>query len=89
MPLYRYHCLSCDGTDHRVAGLDDQVAICTECGDLMLRDDQDVFRPYFRPAAEPDPWADGPVLIISPEPAQVSRPETDENLEAHRPQRLR
>jgi hypothetical protein len=89
MPLYRYRCLSCNASDHRVAGLDDHVALCTECGDLMLRDDQDVFRPYFWPVSEPDPDAVAPILTISPEHGQVSRRETDETLDSPRPHRLR
>jgi hypothetical protein len=30
-----------------VAGLDDHMALCTQCGGLMLRLDEDVFQPYF------------------------------------------
>jgi hypothetical protein len=30
-----------------VAGLDDHTALCTQCGSLMLRLDEDVFQPYF------------------------------------------
>ena len=47
MPIYEYQCMDCRGQDERVAGLDDQTAICVQCGGLMLRLDEDVFRPYF------------------------------------------
>ncbi len=47
MPIYEYQCVDCRGVDERVAGLDDQTAICVQCGGLMLRLDEDVFRPYF------------------------------------------
>ncbi|MDI6852893.1 MAG: zinc ribbon domain-containing protein [Deltaproteobacteria bacterium] len=47
MPIYQYQCVDCSRPDHRVAGLDDNTAICMHCGGLMLRLDEDVFRPYF------------------------------------------
>ena len=47
MPIYEYECVDCGGVDQRVAGLDDQTAICTQCGSLMLRLDEDVLQPYF------------------------------------------
>jgi putative FmdB family regulatory protein len=47
MPVYEYQCVDCGELDLRVAALDDQTAICTGCGSLMLRLDEDVFRPYF------------------------------------------
>jgi len=47
MPVYEYQCVDCGVLDQRVAGLDDQTAICTRCGSLMLRLDEDVFQPYF------------------------------------------
>ena len=47
MPLYAYQCLDCAGGDTRVAGLDDHTALCVRCRGLMLRRDEDVFRPYF------------------------------------------
>ncbi|MFZ5452870.1 MAG: hypothetical protein ACOZF2_13520 [Thermodesulfobacteriota bacterium] len=47
MPLYTYQCLDCAGVDHRLAGLDDHTALCTKCRGLMLRRDEDVFKPYF------------------------------------------
>jgi len=50
MPLYEYRCIDCSATDHRVAGIDDHTALCVECGGLMLRLDEDVFR-----GLEPDP----------------------------------
>ncbi len=30
-----------------MAGCDDYTALCAHCGGLMLRLDEDVFRPYF------------------------------------------
>ncbi len=47
MPVYEYQCLDCSGVDQRVAGLDDQTAVCARCRGLMLRLDEDVFQPYF------------------------------------------
>ena len=47
MPIYEYQCVDCEGRDQRVAGLDDHTALCTQCGGLMLRLDEDIFRPYF------------------------------------------
>jgi putative FmdB family regulatory protein len=47
MPIYQYQCVDCGGLDLRVAGLDDHTALCAQCGALMLRLDEDVFRPYF------------------------------------------
>jgi len=47
MPLYAYQCLDCGSRDERVAGLDDQTALCVQCRGVMLRRDEDVFGPYF------------------------------------------
>lgn len=47
MPLYVYQCLDCAGWDQRVAGLDDHTALCVRCRGVMLRRDEDVFKPYF------------------------------------------
>ena len=47
MPIYEYQCVDCGGQDQRVAGLDDHTALCTQCSGLMLRLDEDIFRPYF------------------------------------------
>jgi putative FmdB family regulatory protein len=47
MPIYEYQCVDCGGRDQRVAGCDDHTALCAQCGGLMLRLDEDVFRPYF------------------------------------------
>jgi putative FmdB family regulatory protein len=52
MPIYEYQCVDCSRPDHRVAGLDDNTAICMHCGGLMLRLDEDVFQPYFEEVAE-------------------------------------
>jgi putative FmdB family regulatory protein len=51
MPIYEYQCVDCGGRDQRVAGLDDHTALCTQCGGLMLRLDEDVFQPYFEEMA--------------------------------------
>jgi len=53
MPIYEYRCVDCHGLDQRVAGLDDHTALCTQCGSLMLRLDEDVFQPYFEEVAPP------------------------------------
>ncbi len=53
MPLYEYHCVDCDGRDQLVAGLDDHTALCTLCGGLMLRLEEDIFQPYFVDMDEP------------------------------------
>ncbi len=53
MPIYTYQCVDCGAPDQRVAGLDDHTAICTDCGGLMLRLDEDVFRPYFEEVTQP------------------------------------
>lgn len=50
MPAYIYQCVDCRTTDTRIAALDDHMALCTRCGSLMLRQDQDVFAPYFKKA---------------------------------------
>jgi putative FmdB family regulatory protein len=47
MPIYRYHCLDCGSWDQRVAGLDDDMAVCTNCGGLVLRVADHVMGPYF------------------------------------------
>ncbi|MBM4293442.1 MAG: hypothetical protein FJ126_00860 [Deltaproteobacteria bacterium] len=56
MPIYDYQCVDCRGRDQRVAGLDDHTALCTQCAGLMLRLDEDVFKPYFEEALEA--WAE-------------------------------
>jgi putative FmdB family regulatory protein len=55
MPIYEYQCVDCNSRDQRVAGLDDHTALCTQCGGLMLRLDEDVFKPYFEEVA-PQAW---------------------------------
>ncbi len=37
MPLYTYTCVDCGAKDKRIGAFDDNVAICHECGGLMLR----------------------------------------------------
>ncbi len=57
MPIYEYQCVDCSDRDQRVAGLDDHTALCAQCGGLMLRLDEDVFKPYFEEVA-PQIWAE-------------------------------
>jgi len=47
MPTYNYQCVACGAADLRIAGLDDHVAVCVDCGGMMLRTDDDLFAPYF------------------------------------------
>ncbi len=37
MPLYNYQCPDCGAHDQRLGGLDDHLALCLDCGGLMLR----------------------------------------------------
>jgi putative FmdB family regulatory protein len=50
MPSYEYKCIHCGVEEERIGGLDDNTALCMDCGNLMLRLDEDVFRPYFEQA---------------------------------------
>jgi len=49
MPVYQYQCTdkNCGLKAAVIAGLDDAMAICSRCGGLMLRLDEDLFQPYF------------------------------------------
>jgi hypothetical protein len=47
MPIYDYQCLYCGNCDLRVAGLNDHMAICTQCGNLMIRWEEDFFWAFF------------------------------------------
>lgn len=47
MPLYLYQCSHCQVRETRIAGLDDHLAVCQFCGQVMLRLDLDLFGPYF------------------------------------------
>jgi putative FmdB family regulatory protein len=47
MPIYEYQCVDCIDRDQRVAGLDDDTALCTQCGGLMLRLEENFFQSYF------------------------------------------
>jgi putative FmdB family regulatory protein len=58
MPIYEYQCVDCGGRDQRVAGLDDHTALCSQCGGLMLRLDEDVFQPYFEEVAQQPSWSE-------------------------------
>jgi len=53
VPAYYYQCTHCQVTEGRIAGVDDHLAICAECGHLMLRLDYDLFSPYFEASASP------------------------------------
>lgn len=52
MPSYEYKCIHCGAEDERIGGLDDNTALCMDCGDLMLRLNEDAFRPYFEATGE-------------------------------------
>jgi hypothetical protein len=43
MPAYNYQCLYCGHFDLSLAGLNDHMALCSQCGSLMLRLDDDFF----------------------------------------------
>jgi len=47
MPLYDYLCADCGEEDQRVAGIDDYVALCVNCGGIMLRTDEDIWLPLW------------------------------------------
>jgi hypothetical protein len=47
MPIYCYPCLDCGSWDQRVASPEDDMAICTNCGGLMLRVADNIMGPYF------------------------------------------
>ncbi len=51
MPAYYYQCIHCQTTECRIGGVDDHLAFCVHCGNLMLRLDYDLFAPYFRATA--------------------------------------
>ncbi len=41
MPVYHYQCLYCGNCDLRLSGLNDYMTLCSQCGGLMLRLDDD------------------------------------------------
>jgi hypothetical protein len=47
MPAYLYQCVHCQAQESRISGLDDHLAICAYCPNLMVRLDLDLFTPYF------------------------------------------
>ncbi len=55
MPAYEYKCIHCGAEDVRIGGLDDNTALCVECGNLMLRLNEDAFWPYFEKTVEEKP----------------------------------
>ncbi|AEB08162.1 FmdB family zinc ribbon protein [Desulfobacca acetoxidans] len=55
MPAYEYKCIHCGKEEVRIGGLDDDTALCIECGNLMLRLNEDIFWPYFEKECEAAP----------------------------------
>jgi hypothetical protein len=47
MPAYDYQCLYCGNCSLSLAGLNDHMTLCSLCGNLMLRSDDDLFWQYF------------------------------------------
>ena len=47
MPVYNYQCLYCGNCDLSLAGFNDHMALCSQCGNLMLRLDDDFFWQFF------------------------------------------
>ena len=47
MPAYNYQCLYCGNCDLALASLNDHTTLCSQCGSLMLRLDNDFFWQYF------------------------------------------
>jgi hypothetical protein len=43
MPIYTYQCLYCGNCDLILAGLNDHMTLCSQCGNLMIRLDDDSF----------------------------------------------
>jgi hypothetical protein len=43
MPKYNYQCLYCGHYGLSLAGFNDHMALCSQCGNLMLRLDNDIF----------------------------------------------
>lgn len=47
MSCYDYKCINCGVEEQRIGGLDDNIALCIECGNSILRLNEDIFLPYF------------------------------------------
>jgi hypothetical protein len=47
MPIFNYQCLYCGNCDLSLSGLNDHMTLCSQCGNLMLRSDDDFFWQYF------------------------------------------
>ena len=47
MPVYNYKCLYCDNCDVSLAGLNDHMALCSQCGNVMVRLDNNCFWQFF------------------------------------------
>jgi hypothetical protein len=43
MAKYDYQCLYCGHGDVKLAGFDDHMTLCSRCGNLMIRADQNFF----------------------------------------------
>ena len=66
MPVYQFQCTdeNCGRKAPVIAGLDDAMAICSRCGDLMLRLDEDPFTPYYetpKNSRRHRPWKSGQI----------------------------
>jgi predicted nucleic acid-binding Zn ribbon protein len=50
VPVYQFQSTdeNCVLQEPVIAGLDDALAICSRCGDLMLRLGEDPFTPYYK-----------------------------------------
>lgn len=64
MPSYEYKCIHCGAEEERIAGLDDNTALCVDCGNLMLRLNEDIFRPYFEQVGEEKPAITGKKVAV-------------------------
>jgi hypothetical protein len=53
MPLYIYKCRGCNLEEERLAGIDHNILVCTECGEIMDRreNQEEAFQLYW---FEPD-----------------------------------
>jgi hypothetical protein len=48
MPPYEFQCVDCGNRDERLAGAEDHMVICAECGGLMLRLEDNVSPPILQ-----------------------------------------
>ena len=47
MPIFNYQCLYCDNRDLILASINDNMILCSQCGDLMIRLDNDFIWEFF------------------------------------------